>query len=426
MSSWQVFCASFLCVSHASYVVGAHGVGKRYEDVAVLHHTGATEAVALSYHGSVSHVGSDTDDSQRMMQRPSLGQPFPENSSHVHESKLLSTPSVSAEVPGLVPARSALFLHGRAPKGLTDIVAHGHALVDTQGFKGAAFGDNILSVSDPQAGEETRAVYSHIAGVMKPMTSLYRAPVANLPNAPAGMQGPPGAAGLTVPQPLPPAPRGPPGIPGVRGPMGYPGEQGAQGDPGSPGGPLSGPEGHVGPKGGIGAMGMPGPRGIMGGTGPKGPSWDGVKNADMMVSYANEMIEKTQGVENVDDDRTERLEKNIQHIERELGIDGSKVKVAAGEVFDIDHQFAAGKQIIGAIEARTRGTNAILKHQVEQENGVADELHKAQSDVGDVESHIDEDRARARKSGAAACHGSSGALALAARGAALASLLLLG
>lgn len=196
----------------------------------------------------------------------------------------------------------------------------------------------------------------------------------------AGPPGPPGPA----PSPIP----GPPGLAGLPGNPGLQGDQGEAGPPGFPGGPVPGPAGPVGIPGHQGAQGDPGPVGDIGPNGLPGPAWEGAANAETMIHFARNLVDKVKAVENVDDDRTESLLKKVQRTEKELGLDGSELEAEEDEDDEINQLLNAGQLLIKQVTAMNGGTAAVVAHQRAEADALANEVESAKKDAENLENSM--------------------------------------
>merc|ERR1719401_84285 len=160
--------------------------------------------------------------------------------------------------------------------------------------------------------------------------------------------------------------------------MGNPGLQGDEGErgpPGYPGGPSPGPAGRRGRPGRTGNEGDPGEPGDIGPQGLQGPNWDGVANADAMVEYARNLVDKVKGVMNIDDDRTEQLLKRVEKTEKDLGLDNSEIEADHDEFSEIDNLLAQGDNLAREIKKMQEGVDNNLKVQEAARNRDATELN---------------------------------------------------
>jgi len=106
----------------------------------------------------------------------------------------------------------------------------------------------------------------------------------------------------------------------------------------------------------------------------------------MMISFARSLLDKVKAVENIDDDRTNALDTQIERTEKELGLDGSEIEAAEDGDDEINQLLNAGQQLIAQVNAMNSGTKAVLDHQqaevdmlsTEVEGTKAVELQKAQ------------------------------------------------
>jgi hypothetical protein len=188
----------------------------------------------------------------------------------------------------------------------------------------------------------------------------------------AGPPGPPGAA----PSPLP----GPPGHPGILGNPGLQGDAGPQGAPGYPGGPAPGPSGRQGPPGREGNVGDLGPMGDIGPQGLQGPLWDGMSNADMMITYARNLLDKVKAVENIDDDRTEQLMERVEKTEKELGLDNSEIEADEDEMSEVTNLLNQGQDLINQVNKMNAGTEMVVEHQKLEADQLASDLNSAKQE----------------------------------------------
>jgi hypothetical protein len=200
-----------------------------------------------------------------------------------------------------------------------------------------------------------------------------------------GPPGPPGPA----PSPMP----GPPGHDGIPGNPGLQGDAGPQGPPGYPGGPAPGPAGRRGPPGREGNAGDPGPEGDIGPQGLQGALWDGHSNADMMITYARNLLDKVKAVENIDDDRTEQLMQRVEKTEKELGLDNSEIEADEDEMSEITNLLNQGQGLIDQVNKMNAGTEMVVKHQKMEANQFATELDstKAEQHENDKAKEKDEE-----------------------------------
>lgn len=192
-----------------------------------------------------------------------------------------------------------------------------------------------------------------------------------------GPPGPPGAA----PAPMP----GPVGLPGLPGNPGLQGDAGAKGPPGYPGGPVPGPAGPVGMPGHEGAVGDPGPQGEVGPQGLQGSGWNGAENANMMIGFAANLLDKVKAVENIDDDRTENLVERVDKTEKELGLDGSEIEADEDEDNEVNALLNQGQNLISQVDNMNRGTEAVVEHQKEEADRLADEVEGAKAEAHNLE-----------------------------------------
>lgn len=205
-------------------------------------------------------------------------------------------------------------------------------------------------------------------------------PVANgtaAADGPAGPPGPPGAA----PSPIP----GPPGYAGVPGNPGLQGDAGPQGPPGFPGGPVPGPAGPVGIPGHEGAVGDLGPMGEVGPRGLQGAAWDGAANSQVMIEFGSNLLDKVKAVENIDDDRTEQLMERVEKTEKELGLDGSQIEANEDEDSEITQLLGQGQNLINQVNNMNRGTGAVVAHQREEADRMANEVESAKAEAHQLE-----------------------------------------
>jgi len=193
-----------------------------------------------------------------------------------------------------------------------------------------------------------------------------------------GPPGPPGAA----PAPMP----GPAGLPGLHGNPGLQGDAGEKGPPGAPGGPVAGPAGPVGMPGHEGAVGDPGPQGEVGAQGLQGSGWNGAANANMMIGFAANLLDKVKAVENIDDDRTENLVERVDKTEKELGLDGSEIEADEDEDNEVNQLLNQGQNLIAQVDNMNRGTEAVVEHQKEEADRLADEVEGAKKEAHQLES----------------------------------------
>jgi len=199
--------------------------------------------------------------------------------------------------------------------------------------------------------------------------------------APAdGASGPPGPPGA-APSPI----AGPPGIPGVLGNPGLQGDAGDKGPPGAPGGPVPGPAGPIGMPGHSGALGDKGPQGQIGPQGMQGPTWDGVANAQAMIKFATNLLDKVKAVENIDDDRTEQLVKRVAKTEKELGLDSSEIEADMDEDNEINQLLTQGSNLIKQVHNMNLGTEAVVKHQKAEADAMANEVASAKAAAHKIE-----------------------------------------
>lgn len=187
-----------------------------------------------------------------------------------------------------------------------------------------------------------------------------------------GPPGPPGPA----PSPMP----GPAGHDGIPGNPGFQGDAGPQGPPGYPGGPAPGPAGRRGPPGREGNAGDPGPEGDIGPQGLQGILWDGHSNADMMVTYARNLLDKVKAVENIDDDRTEQLMERVEKTEKELGLDNSEIEADEDEMSEITNLLNQGQGLIDQVNKMNAGTDMVVKHQKMEANQFATDLDSTKAE----------------------------------------------
>lgn len=200
-------------------------------------------------------------------------------------------------------------------------------------------------------------------------------------DADAGDIGPPGPPG-PAPSPIP----GQPGIAGLPGNPGLQGDAGPQGPPGFPGGPVPGPAGPVGMPGHEGAIGDPGPAGEVGPMGMQGAGWNGAANANMMIGFATNLLDKVKAVENIDDDRTEQLVERVDKTEKELGLDSSEIEADEDADNEVNALLNQGQNLINQVDNMNRGTEAVVEHQTQQADALADEVASAKEEAHQLES----------------------------------------
>lgn len=211
-------------------------------------------------------------------------------------------------------------------------------------------------------------------------TAVDAAAVAAVADAAGAAPGPPGPAG-PAPSPIP----GPPGLLGLPGNPGLQGDEGPAGPPGFPGGPVPGPAGPTGIPGHAGAQGDPGPAGEIGPLGLPGPAWEGSANADTMVKFAQNLLDKVKAVENIDDDRTEHLLKTVERTEKELGLDGSAIEAAEDEDEEINGLLNAGQLLIKQVNQMNAGTELVVNHANAEVDELSREVNAAKEDAEKLE-----------------------------------------
>merc|ERR1719181_1800197 len=144
----------------------------------------------------------------------------------------------------------------------------------------------------------------------------------------------------------------------------------------------------------MGALGDVGPPGEIGPRGLQGSAWDGLANAQGMIGFAQSLLDKVKAVENIDDDRTEQLLKRVDATEQELGLDSSGIEADADADSEVNQLLNQGQDIIRQVDNMNSGTEAVVAHQREEADRLANEIEGAKA-----EEHQLEEEQRAGASG---------------------------
>lgn len=163
------------------------------------------------------------------------------------------------------------------------------------------------------------------------------------------------------------------------------GDEGPRGEPGFPGGPAPG---YPGPKGGPGregAVGDPGPQGEIGPKGLQGNMWDGQSNADAMIEFSRNLLDKVKAVENIDDDRTEQLMKSVEKTEKVLGLDNSEIEADADQYSEVNNLLNQGQNLIAQVERMQQGTDDVLKNRKGEADKYAQDLQSTKNAQKDIQ-----------------------------------------
>jgi hypothetical protein len=121
-------------------------------------------------------------------------------------------------------------------------------------------------------------------------------------------------------------------------------------------------------------MGDIGPQGL------QGPLWDGMSNADMMITYARNLLDKVKAVENIDDDRTEQLMERVDKTEKELGLDNSEIEADEDEMSEVTNLLNQGQDLINQVNKMNEGTEMVVDHQKLEADQLASDLNSAKQE----------------------------------------------
>lgn len=170
--------------------------------------------------------------------------------------------------------------------------------------------------------------------------------------------------------------RGPPGHNGLQGLQGAMGPKGPPGLKGDPGAMHAGPPGPPGPPG---VHGPTGPEGLVGNPGPAGmpgPPWDGEKQGEEMIAFAEEILHKIDTLNQQKDQAAAMIVDDMKELENQLNLSDHDNWMSDDELNQIKGLYEDLNEKLEEHQEHLEHTRKVLLQKAEQQQKLQAQINE--------------------------------------------------